>query len=62
MSFRQNLFLCLNGSMEAAAFSLHYATTPRKNDETPRFRQTFAKFRHQFRLAEVPGDFRPTHW
>ena len=25
------------------------------------FRQTFAKFRLQFRLVEVPGDFRPTH-
>ena len=33
--------------MEAAALSLHYATTPRRNDEGPRFRQTFAKFRHQ---------------
>ena len=32
----------LNGSLEAAAFSLRYATTPTKNDEGPRFRQPFA--------------------
>ena len=43
--------------MKTAAFTLHYATTPRKNDEGPRFRQTFAKFRHQFRLAKGPGTF-----
>ena len=48
--------------MEATAFSLHYATTPRKNDEGSRFRQTFAYFRHQFRQAKGLGDFRPTHW
>ena len=44
--------------MGAAAFLLHYANTPGKNDEG---RQTFAEFRHQFRLAKELGDFRPTH-